>query len=81
MGGSKKAAGPEAPAREEFDVRGRHVVITRLNGREVVQVDGRVEGFYSTPDGYLLKRDVYRHPAKTLRAAVERYLEREVPAK
>lgn len=80
MANKKKQAKSEKPDLEEFKIRGAQVMIARLKDRETVTIDGRVAGYYRTPGGYLLKNDVYRHPAKTLREAVERYLERE-PAK
>ena len=67
----------EEPKREAFVVKGTDVLITRSGERETLQINGRVEGFYRTEDGYLLKRDVFHKPAKTLREAAERYLESE----
>jgi hypothetical protein len=67
------------PARQEFSSKGRKVVVTRQGDREILQIDGRVEGFYRTEKGYLLKKDAFQRPAKTLRDAVERFLEHEAP--
>ncbi len=64
-------------AREEFSLRGHDVVIVRQGDREIAQIDGRVMDYHRADDGYLLKLDAYQHPAKTLKAAVERYLEHE----
>ena len=68
---------PETAKPETFKIGNTEVLITRGDAREVVQIDGRVEPFYQTTGGYRLKRDVYQKPAKSLRAAVERYLKSE----
>jgi hypothetical protein len=62
---------------DTFRVGDVEVVITRTEAREVLQIDGRVEPFYKTEGGYRLKRDVFQKPAKSLRAAAERYLKGE----
>jgi hypothetical protein len=67
----------DKPERSAFKVKGADVVITRLGDRETLQIEGRVVEFFQTEEGYLLKRDVFHHPAKSLREAVERYLESE----
>lgn len=67
----------DKPERSAFKVKGADVVITRLGDRETLQIDGRVTEFIRTKDGYRLKRDVFHKPAKSLREAVERYLESE----
>jgi hypothetical protein len=77
MGDQKSKKKTDKPVRDEFVVRGNNVVITRQGDREVLQIDGRIEEFFSTVDGYLLKRDVFQHPAKSLREAAERFLEHE----
>lgn len=77
MAGSKDRKKTGATKQEEFTLKGRSVAITRQGDTEVLEIDGRVEGFYVTEDGYLLKKDVFQHPAKTLREAVERYLAHE----
>ena len=67
----------EKITRKEFSLRGSAVVIIREGDRETLQINGRLVDFYHTVDGYLLKLDVFQKPAKTLREAVERYLEHE----
>lgn len=62
---------------DTFRVGDVEVAITRTEAREVLQIDGRVEPFYKTEGGYRLKRDVFQKPAKSLRAAAERYLKGE----
>ena len=66
------------PKRDAFKVGSAKVTITRTTDRETLQIDGRVEGFHQTDGGYRLKRDVYQKPAKSLRTAVERYLQSEI---
>lgn len=73
MAGKSKGKS-ESPERSTFKVRGSEVVIMRSADREILLIEGREEEFYKNEKGYRLKRDVYREPAKTLRAAAERYL-------
>jgi hypothetical protein len=68
----------DEPKTETFKVGGAQALITKSGDREVLQIDGRVEPYIQTKDGYWLKRDVFQKPAKSLRAAAERYLKSEV---
>lgn len=79
MASKTEQTAPDKPSRDAFKVKGADVVISRHAGREVLQIDGEIIQFVKSDDGYRLRRDAFRKPAKTLREAAERYLESESP--